>query len=59
MNLKPNKKNHMTMKTYKISHTDLEVSRLAYGCMRMGRTWYELPEEEKKGRQPLDIFLAA
>lgn len=27
------------MKTYRIPHTDLDVSRVAYGCMRIGGTW--------------------
>lgn len=27
------------MKTYKIPHTDLHASRLAYGCMNIGRRW--------------------
>lgn len=47
------------MKSYTIPHTDLEVSRLAYGCMRTGRTWDELPLEAKEGRNETDIFLAA
>jgi len=31
------------MRTYKISHTDLEVSRIAYGCMTIGGTWDSTP----------------
>lgn len=27
------------MQTYRIPHTDLEVSRLAYGCMHLGGPW--------------------
>ncbi len=27
------------MKTYRIPHTDLDVSRLAYGCMKLGGSW--------------------
>ncbi len=27
------------MKTYRIPHTDLTVSRLAYGCMKIGGSW--------------------
>ena len=31
------------MKTYHIPQTDLEVSRLAYGCMRIGGEWSDEP----------------
>ena len=27
------------MKTYRISHSDLTVSRIAYGCMKIGGSW--------------------
>lgn len=27
------------MQTYRIAHTDLEVSRIAYGCMHLSRAW--------------------
>jgi predicted oxidoreductase len=27
------------MKTYRIPHTDLDVSRIAYGCMKLGGSW--------------------
>jgi len=27
------------MKTYKIANTDLQVSRIGYGCMKLGGTW--------------------
>ena len=31
------------MKTYTIPHTDLDVSRLAYGCMNIGGPWSAAP----------------
>lgn len=31
------------MKTYRIPNTDLEVSRLAYGCMKIGGGWNDSP----------------
>lgn len=31
------------MKTYRIQQTDLEVSRLAYGCMQLGGSWDSAP----------------
>jgi predicted oxidoreductase len=40
------------MKTYRIAQTDLEVSRLAYGCMQIGGTWNRaepLTTEQKRG----------
>lgn len=30
------------MKTYELAHTDLEVSRIAYGCMALGRRWGDI-----------------
>ena len=33
----------MTMQTYRIPNTDLTVSRLAYGCMKMGGSWDHTP----------------
>lgn len=31
------------MKTYRIPHTDLEVSRIGYGCMKLGGRWDNSP----------------
>ena len=31
------------MKTYRISNTDLQVSRIGYGCMKLGGTWDDRP----------------
>ncbi len=31
------------MQTYRIPRTDLEVSRLAYGCMKIGGSWDQAP----------------
>ncbi|MET0261527.1 MAG: aldo/keto reductase [Rariglobus sp.] len=41
------------MKTYRIPKTDLTVSRIAYGCMKIGGTWDHAPisaEVEKAAR---------
>lgn len=32
-----------TMRTYKLAHTDLVVSRIAYGCMQLGGSWDRKP----------------
>ena len=38
------------MKTYQISNTDLEVSRIAYGCMKIGGRWdVSPPTEDDRG----------
>jgi predicted oxidoreductase len=31
------------MKTYPLAHTELKISRLAYGCMQIGGTWDDAP----------------
>ena len=31
------------MQTYRIPHTDLEVPRIAYGCMQLSRAWDDAP----------------
>ena len=47
------------MKTYKIPHTDLEVSRLAYGTWHMGGSWdHTPPNDELKKRANLLIKTA-
>ena len=33
----------MALKTYRIPQTDLDVSRLAYGCMNIGGRWDRTP----------------
>ena len=33
------------MKTYRLPHTELEISRLAYGCMNLGGRWDRKPLE--------------
>lgn len=34
------------MKTYAMAHTDLKVSRIAYGCLAIGRKWGALGDRE-------------
>jgi len=34
------------MKTYTLNHTDLDVSRIAYGCMGIGRAWGNIDAAE-------------
>ena len=31
------------MRTYRIPDTDLEVTRIAYGCMKLGGSWDQEP----------------
>ena len=47
------------MKTYTIPHTDLEVSRIAYGCMGLGGGWDRTPATEDRVRAAVDVVLAA
>ncbi len=48
------------MKSYLIPQTDLTVSRIAYGCMRMGGTWDHAPisaDTEKAAHAAVDAAL--
>ncbi|MFA6962534.1 MAG: aldo/keto reductase [Opitutaceae bacterium] len=48
------------MKTYRIPKTDLTVSRIAYGCMKIGGTWDHEPisiEIEKNARDTIAAAL--
>ena len=47
------------MKTYTIPHTDLEVSRIAYGCMGLGGGWDRTPATADRVRAAVDVVLAA
>ena len=46
------------MESYPIPHTDLEVSRLAYGCMQLGG-WKSGPVSEKEKRAALSVVMTA
>lgn len=35
------------MKTYRIPKSDIDVSRIAYGCMKLGRHWDALPVNDE------------
>ena len=48
------------MKTYRIAKTDLVVSRIAYGCMKIGGTWDDAPvsaETEKAAQASVSAAL--
>jgi len=48
------------MRTYRIPQTDLTVSRLAYGCMKIGGTWDQEPisaEAEKTAHAAVEAAL--
>jgi predicted oxidoreductase len=47
------------MKTYRIPHTDLVVSRLAYGCMGMGGSWDTSPYSAATQSKAADLVAAA
>jgi predicted oxidoreductase len=50
------------VKTYRIPHTDLDVSRLAYGCMKIGGRWDASPltaAQRKLAAQSVDAARAA
>ena len=46
------------MQHYTIPHTDLEVSRIAYGCMNLGR-WNRYPLTEDEQRDAVDVLRTA
>ena len=46
------------METYLIPHTDLEVSRVAYGCMQLGG-WQAGPVSEQEKRAALEVVTTA
>ena len=47
------------MKTYRIPQTDLEVSRLAYGCMQIGGSWSDEPITESVKTAALNVVRTA
>ena len=47
------------MKTYRIPQTDLDVSRLAYGCMHIGGRWDRTPPTEAEKAAAVDVVVAA
>lgn len=47
------------MKTYRIPRTDLIVSRIAYGCMKIGGTWDHVPISPDVDKNARDTVAAA
>lgn len=47
------------MKTYKIPHTDLRASRLAYGCMNIGGRWDASVVTAEERKAAIDAVAAA
>lgn len=47
------------MKTYRIPKTDLVVSRIAYGCMKIGGTWDHAPISTEVEKTARDTVAAA
>lgn len=47
------------MKTYAIPNTDLAVSRIAYGCMKIGGAWTTEPLTDAQRASALDVCRAA
>jgi predicted oxidoreductase len=47
------------MKTYRIPKTDLTVSRIAYGCMKIGGTWDHAPLSAEVEKTARDAVAAA
>ena len=47
------------MKTYRIQKTDLVVSRISYGCMRIGGTWDHAPVSAEVDKNARDTVAAA
>jgi len=49
------------MKTYSVAHTALKISRLAYGCMRLGGTWDDAPltpTDRARARRAIETALS-
>lgn len=47
------------MKTYRLAHTDLEISRIAYGCMALGGSWDAVPLGAVELSHAADLVAAA
>jgi predicted oxidoreductase len=47
------------MKTYRLAHTDLEVSRIAYGCMALGGSWDGAPYSDDEVKHAIRLITAA
>lgn len=47
------------MKTYKLAHTDLEVSRIAYGCMALGGSWDDTPNSDDEVKHAIRLVATA
>lgn len=47
------------MQRYRIPHSDLEVSRIAYGCMQLSRAWDDEPPTPAERRQTAALVEAA
>lgn len=47
------------MKHYKVAHTDLTVSRIAYGSMNLGKNWDKTPLDDDLKTKANDIVTAA
>jgi predicted oxidoreductase len=45
--------------TYTLPHTELKVSRIAYGCMNIGRRWDRTPLTNAERTAAVDVVLAA
>ncbi|MBL7649356.1 MAG: aldo/keto reductase [Candidatus Hydrogenedentes bacterium] len=47
------------MKTYHLANTDLEVSRIAYGCMALGGSWDSAPFGDGEVKRAIDLVSIA
>jgi len=47
------------MKTYKLANTDLEVSRIAYGCMALGGSWDSAPCGDDEAKRAIELVSTA
>ena len=47
------------MQTYRIPHTDLQASRLAYGCMNIGGRWGATSMSKDERKAAIDAVVAA
>ncbi len=47
------------MKTYKLANTDLDVSRIAYGCMALGGSWDSAPYGDEEVKRAIALVSTA
>ena len=47
------------MKAYRLANTDLDVSRIAYGCMALGGSWDSAPLGDEEVKRAIELVSTA